>query len=457
MPFDVFALRDQVVNEYKSYVTSFINILDERCSGFVTGELEQGRLWPEAVLQLNPAFERGKSLKALVNEGVILPETARFFGDLTLYLHQEEALRVARQRQNYIVSTGTGSGKSLTYLLPIVDDIFRNKPGDASVRALIVYPMNALINSQLKALEEYAEKRWGGKCPIRFKRYTGQDKEEAKQEVRNNPPHILLTNYVMLEYMLLRPWDRSLLRQATGNLRFLVADELHVYRGRQGADVAMLMRRLRQASGRDDLVCIGTSATISTAGGRDRRRAEIAETGSRLFGVNVEPRNVVDETLRRVTTIPVPADKAALSAAVAMARPGNDVERLSRHPLAAWVENTFGIKDEDGRLVRREPITYREGRGLLVESSGVDEAVCDGALKAILEDGNSAKISNDEPFFAFRLHQFLSSGSTVFATVESADTRQFNMEGQYALPSAGAAENRLLFPLAFCRECGQEY
>ncbi len=89
----------------------------------------------------------------------------------------------------------------------------------------------------------------GKECPIRFARYTGQDKEEAKQDVRNNPPHILLTNYVMLEYMLLRPWDRNMLRQATGKLRFLVADELHVYRGSQGADVAMLMRRLRQAPG----------------------------------------------------------------------------------------------------------------------------------------------------------------------------------------------------------------
>src|SRR5215471_252639 len=100
MPFDVFALRDQVVSEYQSYVTSFINILDQRCADFVSKELDHGRLWPEAVLQLNPAFERGKTLKALVDEGVILPETARFFGDLTLYTHQEEALRIAKQRQH---------------------------------------------------------------------------------------------------------------------------------------------------------------------------------------------------------------------------------------------------------------------------------------------------------------------------------------------------------------------
>src|SRR5579872_1807470 len=131
MPFDVFALRDQVVSEYQRYVESFINILDHRLSDFVTGELDQGRLWPDPVLQLNPAFERAKKLKELAREGVILPETARFFGEeLQLYRHQEEALRIALKRQHYVVSTGTGSGKSLAYLLPIVDDIFRNNPKD---------------------------------------------------------------------------------------------------------------------------------------------------------------------------------------------------------------------------------------------------------------------------------------------------------------------------------------
>jgi superfamily II DNA/RNA helicase len=454
MSFDVFALRDEVVREYQSYVKSFINIVDPKLLKYVTDRLDEGRLWPDPVLQLNPAFERGADLKTLARAGVILPETARFFGeDLRLYRHQEEALRIAANRQHYVVSTGTGSGKSLTYLLPIVDDIFRNDPKDQSVRALIVYPMNALINSQKKALEAFAE-QWGKDCPIKFNRYTGQDKQEAKQQVRQNPPHILLTNYVMLEYMLLRPWDRDMLRKATGKLRFLVADEIHVYRGRQGADVAMLLRRLRQTSGREDLVCIGTSATISTSGNRAQRRKEIAEAGTRLFGVTVEPNNVIDESLRRVTTVEPPSDPASARAAIDAPRPGADIERLKTHPLAAWVETTFGVANEDGRLVRREPVTYREGLRKLAELSEVPEAVADTALKAILEDGNAARLSQDEPFFAFRLHQFLSSGSSVFATIESGGEREFSIDGKYALPGE---KNRLLFPLSFCRECGQEY
>jgi hypothetical protein len=245
-----------------------------------------------------------------------------------------------------------------------------------------------------------------------------------------------------------------MLHKATGKLRFLVADEIHVYRGRQGADVAMLLRRLRQTSGQQDLVCVGTSATISTTGGRDQRRAEIAEAGTHLFGVDIEPQNVIDESLRRVITIPPPNDVSSARTAVEAPRPGSNLDQLRAHPLAAWVETTFGITEEDGRLVRREPVTYREGLKSLAALSGLPDPTCDTALKALLEDGNAAKLSEHEPFFAFRLHQFLSSGSSVFATIESAASRQFSIEGKYALPGQ---QNRLLFPLSFCRECGQEY
>ena len=457
MPFDVFGLREQVVGEYRDYVTSFINILDDQIDSFVKKELDSGRLWPEAVLQLNPAFERGADLASLAREGVILPETARFFGEsLRLYRHQDEALRLAKSRKHYVVSTGTGSGKSLTYLLPIVDDVFRNNPAEASVRALIVYPMNALINSQKQALEQ-CRQRFGKDCPIRFARYTGQETKEERDDIQNNPPHILLTNYVMLEYMLLRPAERTMLKLATGKLRFIVMDELHVYRGRQGADVAMLMRRLWERAKAEDVVFAGTSATIVTKGGRDERRKEIAEAGSRLFGVTVEPECVVDETLRRITQVAPPATLEEFKAAVEAPRPGASAEAIRAHPLAAWVETTFGVRQEDGRLIRKSPITYRQGLDELVEATGLSAEFCDDKLRAILEDGNAARIG-DEPVFAFRLHQFLSSGSSVFATIEPPDRRLRTMEGRYSAPeSGGEGEERVLFPLAFCRECGQEY
>jgi ATP-dependent helicase YprA (DUF1998 family) len=233
MSFDVFGLGRHVVDHYREYVESFIHIRDQRIERFVADMLERGELWPDAVLALNPAYVSGATLAELAADGAIGKDTARFFGpSIRFYLHQAEAIAAAQKNEPYLVSTGTGSGKSLAYLVPIVDHVLKNNPRDHSVRALIVYPTNALINSQLKAFEDFKQRNWP-ECPVVCRRYTGQDRGEDRDRILTDPPHILLTNYVMLEYMLIRPSDRSLLHQATRALKFLAVDELHVYRGRQ--------------------------------------------------------------------------------------------------------------------------------------------------------------------------------------------------------------------------------
>lgn len=458
MAFDVFGLRDHVVLEYREYVESFIHIRNQRIEHFVQDMLARGELWPDAVLQLNPAYEPAETLADLAADGLIGKETARFFGaNIRLHRHQAEAVAAARQNEPYLVSTGTGSGKSLTYLVPIVDHVLKNNPADHSVRALIVYPTNALINSQLKALQDF-KKNWPD-CPLTFSRYTGQDRGKERDRILTDPPHILLTNYVMLEYMLIRPTDRSLLHQATRALKFLAVDELHVYRGRQGADVAMLMRRVRQRAGRDDLLCIGTSATLATGEDRNATRAQIAKVGSRFFGVAIKPENVIDEKLRRVTTAEVPATAETLRAALHAAPPAPTVATVAAHPLAAWVETTFGLAiGNDGRLERRKPLAFKDGLKQLINKTGVAEQQCSMALRAVLDAGNAAEQRPGEPVFAFRLHQFLSSGGSVYATLEAPDARSFSSEGPYYAPKeAGKADSQVMYPLAFCRECGQEH
>lgn len=452
---DIFALRDRVVAEYRDYFESFIHILDDRLEKFVKERLSDGEMWPDAVLQLNPAYEPGPTLGELAAQGVVTPETARFFGgSLRLYRHQEEALEIAQRGEPYIVSTGTGSGKSLTYLTPIFDHIIRNDPSRHAVRAIIVYPMNALINSQLEALERFQKNNWPD-CPVRFARYTGQEKQEDKNAILNDPPHILLTNYVMLEYMLIRPYERTLVQQATRELKFLVMDELHFYRGRQGGDVSMLMRRVRQRAGRPDLQFVGTSATLVTEGDREARRRRIAEVGAQLFGTPIP--NVVDETLKRVAAVQAPQNQEELRAAVQAPPPEPTLEAVTHHPLAAWVEETFGLQMEDGRLVRRIPIALQEGLNLLVKEANLEESLCLERLKAVLDAGNAAHLPSGEPVFAFRLHQFMASGSSVYTTLETPEHRYLTTAGHYLVPGEEGKEGKVLFPLAFCRECGQEY
>ena len=139
--------------------------------------------------------------------------------------------------------------------------------------------MNALCNSQLEELGKYLRLGFPKDAePVSFARYTGQESAEDRQALAANPPDILLTNYVMLELMLTRHSapDPQVVEQARG-LRFLVLDELHTYRGRQGADVAMLVRRVRNRTN-PELLCVGTSATMATEGNADERNRAVARS-----------------------------------------------------------------------------------------------------------------------------------------------------------------------------------
>jgi hypothetical protein len=267
---NVFELRERLISDYSSYIRSFIRIRDERVDALVTSCLDQGRLWPDPLIQLNPSFQYAGTVDDFVAEGLLHSECRRVFragkdrGEgkaLRLYQHQADAIRRARARRNYVLTTGTGSGKSLAYIIPIVDHVLRNGSG-RGIQAIVVYPMNALANSQAGELQKFLQLGYlDGKGPVTFARYTGQERDEERNAIVAKPPDVLLTNYVMLELILTRVYEKQLVRAAQG-LRFLVLDELHTYRGRQGADVALLVRRSREFFGAKHLQVVGTSATV---------------------------------------------------------------------------------------------------------------------------------------------------------------------------------------------------
>ncbi len=468
---DAFKLRNKIVADYSSYIKSFLNILDPRINKFVHDELARGVLWPEPLLQLSPAYQPAQTIKQLAEQKVLHPLCAEIFQagkeSLQLHQHQRTALDIASKGNNYVVTTGTGSGKSMAYILPIFDYILKHNPEQARVRAIIVYPMNALINSQEQALDRFVENLPGGadSCPVKYARYTGQESNERKRQIQQNPPHILLTNYVMLELMLTRPEESGFVNATASALQFLVLDELHTYRGRQGADVAYLVRRLRERCGNPRLQCIGTSATMSAGSTRIERNQEIASVASRIFGGLVEPTDVIDETLRRILTTEkstfnssTQIDNTTLKAAISSqtALPTNSSwENFRQHPLAIWIEEKFGLEtDTDGKLKRPLPITLWEGAIELESKTGIDPQTCATRLRQIFNWG--AKVRNPEglPGFAFKLHQFFSQGDSVYATIEAPEARYLTLNGQVFTP--GQNEN-LLFPLVFCRECGQEH
>jgi ATP-dependent helicase YprA (DUF1998 family) len=153
---NVFDLRNDLVGEYGSYTQSFVKIRHESLRSRVEEEMARGAFWPDPLLQLNPAYEAGGSIEEVVAAGKLHSECASIFRrksdtdrgtPLQLYRHQVEAIDVAARGEPYVVTTGTGSGKSLTYIIPIVDHVLRTGSG-RGIKAIVVYPMNALANSQ---------------------------------------------------------------------------------------------------------------------------------------------------------------------------------------------------------------------------------------------------------------------------------------------------------------------
>ena len=468
--FDIFAFFFIVMGYYVFFTEGAAVIRDDRIAKFMDEDLDAKSQWPDPWLSLNPFFADGGSVTDLVGEGLLDPDCARIFqvgkteGGTTcdgrpirFYRHQRDAIRAALGGNSYVLTTGTGSGKSLSYIVPIVDRVLRSRAvGDHArrVRAIIVYPMNALANSQQGELKKYLIDGFGkGGELVTFERYTGQESQADRDRIRANPPDILLTNYVMLELMLTRPDDRrSLIRMADG-LEFLVFDELHTYRGRQGADVAMLIRRVKDACGSPDVQCVGTSATMSTEGTSVERRAIVADVATQIFGAPVSPDSVIGETLIRATDEDTgPVTVARITAPVAPV----DYTDLVRDPLASWIETAFGLdRDDEGNLARRKPTTVQRAALALAELTGTDPVRCELAIQRTLQAGSKSRDQRSgRPLFAFRLHQFLSRGDTVYVTIEDGSTRHITRQYQVEQPGS---DGKLLMPLAFCRECGQEY
>jgi len=469
---NVFDFRNQLVDEYSVFSRSFTRISASDIRREVEQQYDAGRYWPEPLIQINPNYQRRGTVQQLVQQGVLHQACADIFRtgktennpqDLHLYVHQLEALAKGQGGQSYVVTTGTGSGKSLAFFIPVIDRILKAKTTDATprTRAIVIYPMNALANSQLEELDKFLHGYSNWQKPFTVARYTGQESNAEREAIASNPPDILLTNFMMLELVLTRyeETDRRVVEHCHG-LEFLILDELHTYRGRQGADVALLVRRLRERLQADQLVCIGTSATMSSAGTLADRNKTVAAVASKLFGTAISEHDVLGETLERVT------DPSKDVAAIASKLAGT-LERQSfswpnfaafrQDPLAIWVELNLGIElSEHGAPRRAKPITLKEASQRLAADANCCEQLARSALQRFLVAAHDVKTEQGRPPFAFKLHQFISGPGKVHATLEAPEQRQITLDAQRFAPGR-QAESVLLYPVHFCRDCGQEY
>jgi superfamily II DNA/RNA helicase/very-short-patch-repair endonuclease len=464
---NIFDLHKDILDEYKLYINSFINIDDAKILEKVKEDFDLGNLYPEPLVQFNPSFESGGSVEDLVNNGVLAKEFNNIFYDSEnkswlIYKHQTQAIEKGNANQGFIVTSGTGSGKSLTYISTIFNHLFKNptKPG---IKAIIVYPLNALINSQEAALKEFENnyrKRTGEDFPFKFAKYTGQEKQEDRDKLKDNPPDILLTNYMMLELLMVRKDDEKLRKSFLDNIEYLVYDELHVYKGRQGADVSLLNRRIKAAARNKNIICIGTSATMAT-GTIDEQKNKVAEVASRFFDTDFVPENVIVESLTYSTNEVIPSPDSLKSAFYAKII-DKSKKTILENPIAIWLERTIAVRNESDHKRRNEPKSLKTIAAEFSLETGISKEHAEKKIIEILiwaEQLNieSARDKKKDTILPFKLHQFISQTGYVYVTLEPADKRFVTLEPNPFVKLSESEPEVPVFQTVFSRVSGVEF
>jgi ATP-dependent helicase YprA (DUF1998 family) len=406
------------------------------------------------------------------------PETRQRFSPITEspYQHQAEACRRILQRQPTVVATGTGSGKTEAFLIPIVDHCLRmRQPGLNSVKAILIYPMNALANDQNNRIRE----RLAG-TDVSFGRYTREtrmwgtrptdtpaNERVLRSEFRAAPPDLLLTNYMMLEYMLMRGDGRDVFKNH--QIQFIVLDEVHTYHGLLGTDVACLLRRLREALHKSNPsiqpLFIGTSATLQ-AGEEGDPRIGVADFFTRLTGQPTSPVAVVTET----TNPPIlPADAAlppppAISddelAAFNAGNPGHVrafVAKLSGETVseervtAVWSKMALPYLLLNWLSQPRSEEAIIDALSQRPERQGVGRDELRNEIEAALMVGPCIDASSPVRLRP-RVHRFL-RGLARFWRCTNPDCGKLVAEG---VDECDECQARTL-PLALCRTCGWDF
>ena len=260
---------------------------------------ERDQLFKGPYISVNLPFRR-ESVRSDIFES--------FEMDFTPYQHQKSAFRrlTGDDQKSTLISTGTGSGKTECFLYPILDYCYqqRSEPG---IKAVIIYPMNALANDQARRIARLVAESENLKGNVTAGLFVGQNPGGRgqmmmsddmvitnKDTMRQSPPDILLTNYKMLDYLLIRPSDSHLWKDNNPEtLKYLVVDELHTFDGAQGTDLACLIRRLkaRVKAPPKYLCCIGTSATLGGSEDAD----ELKDYARQIFDEDFDENSVITE------------------------------------------------------------------------------------------------------------------------------------------------------------------
>lgn len=486
-----FRVLKSIQSDYRQAVEGTQVIKDQKVKDLIAKAIEEDELlWREAYVQITRRFKKGAPLSSLVDEGVLHPDVLKvFYRDekdrqsppIDLHMHQLKSVQAYAEGKNYLVSTGTSSGKSNCFFIPIVDACLKRK-GQKGIKAIVVYPMNALANSQYWNMAQ----RLAG-TGLKIGKFTGQTantEEEAMKVYRGkpldsevldrhamfeNPPDILITNYKMLEYMLIRPSDRQMLKtEFADSLQFLVLDEAHSYEGRRGADVALLVRRVkRRMKGRGRVRCVATSATLVKDPDPAKEFAMVQEFFGQLFGeelgayITEEEEELPTPDLGFPSSVAVDFDLIARHDDDPDAHRWELAERILGRTFAPEVRYAEPLRD----LLDRSALFHRVYAALMdrpktvkeiVESladTGLDADALTFLVEGLLRLGMTA-LPDGRQIIPTRLHAFFQSGGRI---AECLKCGYMTVHGETTCPDCtDGGEPLSLYPLHFCRTCGEK-
>jgi superfamily II DNA or RNA helicase len=488
-------LARRLEERYISYLRTLFYFKDRDLRRSFEEALASGRISRGPYLEAMPLFRQGCIPRTLLADIPLRGDEAfvrSIDGDRPLYQHQEAAIREVLGGHNVVVATGTGSGKTEAFLLPILLHLYREflsgvlGPG---VRALVLYPMNALANDQRARLGEIARRLMNEGTSFRFTfgQYIGETPEDEvdgaryaqdaarrrlpgelvfRSEIRETPPHILLTNYSMLEYLLLRPTDSPLFDDGRGReWSFLVLDEAHQYRGARGTEMAMLLRRLkrrvREGGCSGAFRCIATSATLA---GGPADVEEVARFASDLFGEPVSPAHVILGEVERPPTVSGgrlgPTEYRGLAEALHRGHGGDQLAHLERRlgvvaspdqRVAAAVGRLLMADERTALLLQRVRERPRDVGEFADEVFG--DVAADDRLPELQELIDLLIQVEDPvagaPLLTARYHLFLRSLEGAYVA--------YWPEKRVFLDRRWGSDGTTAFETALCRECGQAY
>ncbi|MCD8206370.1 MAG: DEAD/DEAH box helicase, partial [Bacteroidales bacterium] len=410
--------------------------------------------------------------------------------DKTPYVHQQKAFErlTGDDGRSTVIATGTGSGKTECFLYPILDYCYRHRADPArGIKAIIVYPMNALASDQARRIAGIIHKNpklngavscgmyVGGKNIGGAVRMTETEVISDHETLLKYPPDILLTNYKMLDYLLVRPKDSALWRNNDPyTLKYIAVDELHTFDGAQGTDLACLIRRLKKRLdiGKGYLCCVGTSATMGSGddAGNIRNYAE------EIFGERFEEGAVITEDRLSSDDFfvggkalygDIPSDETVSSLDALVEE--NDVEGYLELAARSWFPGPeYGdIGSDEARidlglkLMRHE--TFRKlmffAEGKYVQSRAVakelpelgegrtaDSRIC--SLYALISHARAGTPGSTMPFLNVQVQFWMKELRRLVGKVDAARVT-------YALsPDLTTEQRKRFLPVVNCRECG---